>query len=495
MASIQMVPDEQIKITTNLVKIIGTNLRTGLGSIDRQLGSNATQIAELQAGTNHWNAAYTYMVTNRVYQDATNAVYTNWIGGILVRTNDWNAITNATNQIIELRNQTNYWNGGGTCSARVDQLEARTNVWNTAATNQSNISNRFEELEIRTNDWNYAYDVASSNEVHEYILYGLDSNTTINITGTVAYAVYRTSTTNSIRYFQCNYGDQIYTPMSTNIYVEMWAGGGGGNANISGVGYGGGGGAFISGYLSVTQGESLVIVVGAGGTYNASGAGTVVYGGGGAGLKGGDGGGRSAVRRGSIDLVTAGAGGGGFSQSTIYYNYSGGPGGISTGTNGNGVSLGYGGSQIAGGSGSLSGSLNSGGSKAGGTGGGAGGSGYYGGGAGTVSGGGGGSSLTNGFYQVGTCEGGTGYWPGGTNATYFNNILWPGFGGAYSTFNGHPGYVVIREEPFSHGTWIQQTPNIDYTLSMTFNSNTLQNIMTFHSTNGVASNFKIYYRD
>jgi hypothetical protein len=110
-------------------------------------------------------------------------------------------------------------------------------------------------------------------------------------------------------------GDQTYTVPAgvTKVQVRLWgAGGGGGNENNSSVG---GGGAYVIGYLDVTPGEVLTVMVGQGGLYNSTTNGTV-YGGGRA--SGGDnsgwGGGRSAICRGTPtvlanNIVVAGGGG------------------------------------------------------------------------------------------------------------------------------------------------------------------------------------------
>jgi hypothetical protein len=114
----------------------------------------------------------------------------------------------------------------------------------------------------------------------------------------------------------------------TNIGIKMWGAGGG-----AGNGFGGGGG-YSEGTLGVTPGEDLTIIVGEGG----GGAST-----------NGCGGGRSAVRRGTTELITAGAGGGAG-------HGDGGAGGGTAGEDGTGMhscggySHGLGGTQSAGGS-------------------------------------------------------------------------------------------------------------------------------------------------
>lgn len=92
--------------------------------------------------------------------------------------------------------------------------------------------------------------------------------------------------------------DQSYTVPTgvTSITVKLWGAGGGTF---------GGSGAFVTGSLAVTPGTTLTLIVGAGGSsfpFNS-------YGGGGSGNFG-SGGGRSGIRFGGVELVTAGAGGG-----------------------------------------------------------------------------------------------------------------------------------------------------------------------------------------
>ena len=109
-------------------------------------------------------------------------------------------------------------------------------------------------------------------------------------------------------------GSQTWNvPNNVNlIYVKLW-GAGGGSAWSTGDGPGGGGG-FVSGYLSVTPGSTLTIIVGQGGGAGGSGSATAnAYGGGGAGTTySGGGGGRSAIQiTAGVDAVTAGGGAGG----------------------------------------------------------------------------------------------------------------------------------------------------------------------------------------
>jgi hypothetical protein len=187
----------------------------------------------------------------------------------------------------------------------------------------------------------------------------------------------------------------------TSLSVTL-SGAGGGNGGFSGqpTAFGGFGG-FVSGILSVTPGQSLIVVVGQAGDRQVN---TATYGGGGGSALGGQGGGRSAIRNSAntVDLVTAGGGGGGNFGSAAAL---GGGGGGSTGGSGGSVfgrAGGGGGTQSAGGTGFEPGLQYIGGgsydqySGAGGGGGGGwygGGSGFYGG--SDRAGGGGGSAYTD----------------------------------------------------------------------------------------------------
>jgi hypothetical protein len=105
--------------------------------------------------------------------------------------------------------------------------------------------------------------------------------------------------------------DQSWTVPAgvTQIKVKLWGAGGAGGGDI--MPDCGGGGGFASAVLKVIPGESLTIIVGAGGL---PGKGPGAYGGGGAKAcgKSGRGGGRSAIRdETGMELITAGGGGGG----------------------------------------------------------------------------------------------------------------------------------------------------------------------------------------
>ena len=124
----------------------------------------------------------------------------------------------------------------------------------------------------------------------------------------------------------------VYSINITTMY------GGGGGANTSGTYSTPGKGGSVSGTLAVTPGETLTIMVGAGGGNTPSA--TTLYGGGaagnGTGQNGTNGGGRTAIRRAGVDVVTAG-GGGGSAAISAYGDNNAGNGGGTTGDNGGGT--------------------------------------------------------------------------------------------------------------------------------------------------------------
>jgi hypothetical protein len=269
------------------------------------------------------------------------------------------------------------------------------------------------------------------------------------------------STTDTFSFVTPNGADQSYT-VPANVYAVVayiWGAGGGGSVG----GTVGGAGAFAQVILPVTPGQTYTIIVGQGGTQTASGT----YGGGGLGYVGNAwaGGGRSAVRYGSADIVTLGAGGGTGQDSGStggIANWSplinGGAGYASTAAQNVSVVSGKGGTQTAGGAGgSAAGGLSSaynggaGGLNYGGVGGvspaptGGGGSGYYGGGGGGggpyyCTGGGGGSSLINNVIPItgGNSPNSQDQAPGTSSSFYTGNIATGGTTGA-----GGNGLVVL----------------------------------------------------
>jgi hypothetical protein len=278
-------------------------------------------------------------------------------------------------------------------------------------------------------------------------------------------------------------GQKFQVPSGiTTVTVELWGGGGGPGGGVSYYNQGGSG-AYAYGIITVTPGQVLTVIVGAGGSYNglyasypdggsAGGSGTTYEGGGG---------GRSAIQIvAGTDIICAGGGGGG------------GAGGGSNGAGGGGGAGAFGGSgsagMTAGGGGGGGGTQASGGAAgagggtaatagtaytgvgggSGGTntgkGGGGGGGGYYGGGGGgsngtnsTNGGGGGGSSWYNaGSVTSPSSIAGTSGAAGGTlpvpapnntAADYTGSSSYgPGAGGGVNTYiyPGGPGLVVIH---------------------------------------------------
>ena len=255
----------------------------------------------------------------------------------------------------------------------------------------------------------------------------------------------------------------VVPPKVAWLDVYVWGGGGGSVYSEGASGGAGGGGAFVSGRLPVTPGDTLRVMVGAGGPYMSPSIAvpTALYGGGGVGnhtlsVAGGCGGGRSALlTNAGSEVLVAGGGGGAGSGSTAP---PGGPGGVSVGLQGgaNGAaSRSNNGTSGGGGSttGSAGGAAGGGGGVAGGARkgadaaqdqGGAGGGGYYGGGAGGYGGaGGGGSSYVAPLVTPGTTSAGSGATPGGSSLplrTAWGSAYAPGAGGASS---GSPGLVVV----------------------------------------------------
>jgi hypothetical protein len=225
-------------------------------------------------------------------------------------------------------------------------------------------------------------------------------------------------------YFSPTSSTSIVVPAGcTQATVKLWGAGGA----HDGFGSNGGGGGYTAGMLDVVQGETLTIIVGQGGNWF-SGAATI--GGGGSALGAGDyagpGGGRSAIRRTGVELVTAGGGGG---ASTGNY---GGAGGGLVGQRGGGPGS-YGGTQSAGGcafpagTGPCGTAFQGAGVPAACGGGG----GYYGGGGGDFNGCGGGSGYVGGAVGA-TTTAGSGRFPPNTPGT--------GLGGSAT---GGNGLVVI----------------------------------------------------
>jgi len=252
----------------------------------------------------------------------------------------------------------------------------------------------------------------------------------------------------------------IVPTTTSSITVYMWGAGGGGYYPTQSYG---GAGCYLTGILPVTGGETLSVLVGQAGTIQfpaqtglatrfGGGGGIISTGGNGNAQFNGSGGGRSAIQRSSLDIVSAGAGGGCGTQAGSGNGHNGGTGSW-TGTGGNGADdkFGLGGTQTAGGA--------SQGNGLGGTAlvggradpwGGGGGGGFYGGGAGSDngsfgSGGGGGSSYT-GLLSNASGSNGTLNVAPATNSPYYVSGVAVGGTQALSG-NGGPGLVVITYFP------------------------------------------------
>lgn len=327
--------------------------------------------------------------------------------------------------------------------------------------------------------------------------------------GTGAYLKNSSSNVKGIVYYSG--ADQTYTVPSgaTSLNIKLW-GGGGGAGYLGGwtYGYDGGGGGYTTGDLSVSAGQTYAVMVGAGGNNGNSGNQNSNYGGGGPNCGGSDcryggqGGGRSAIRSGGADLLTAGGGGGGGASLTVAYGMEGGGGGGLSGHLGrydnSGQTFAGGGTQAAGGAaatgtnyGATAGSQYQGGRpntpySYGGSGGG----GWYGGGGGaytannSMAGGGGGSGYIGGtgisnattvaaINRVqanaedpdngGAGEGGGGISRGYTNGVNGRAVITPnttinhatpygptattGISGKARSFNGSSDYILIPASP------------------------------------------------
>jgi len=221
----------------------------------------------------------------------------------------------------------------------------------------------------------------------------------------------------------------------------IWGAAGSRATNITPI-RGGAGGA-TTGILTVTGGESLIAIIGQGGLSTTASIQSRAGGYGGSGSCSGDGssfsgrgGGRSAIRRTSTELATAGGGGG----ASYNAGSTGGVGGGTTGGSGVGQGTSGGGTQSAGGAGSLSGTAGS--AFQGGNGslyGGSGGGGLFGGGGGgNSSGGAGGSGFAGGTSAL-TSQGVGATPPLNTDPRY------PGGGvGTSNTNNDQAGHGFIH---------------------------------------------------
>jgi hypothetical protein len=272
--------------------------------------------------------------------------------------------------------------------------------------------------------------------------------------------------------------DQTYIVPAgvTSLTIKLWgAGGGGGHRGgwgVNGSGFSGGAGGFTVATLAVSPSQSLTVIVGGGGHGGNVNSTAASYGGGGRSCGGTDcvysaqGGGRSAIRSGSTELLTAGGGGGGgVRYQCAACECAGGAGGGYVGQSGMGGSLQYSGGRGAtinnggyGGSNMSSRNGINGGAFAGGYAGGTesygagGGGGYYGGGGGgyqsnsDMGGGGGGSGYIGGVGVTnGLMQGGDRANPGGSlDPHYVHGIAVGGLGYLQTTpLYGGNGRVVI----------------------------------------------------
>ena len=391
---------------------------------------------------------------------------------------DTNATTDCFSSIAStVSNDIGAHNGGAFFPGSIDSTRIYSREL-TAAEILSNYNSSNIEIQTRVGhlsspssgtweDWSPTTGETAIDDMDDYPLTGCTATGGTPIDGGRAFMF--TKTDRAV--YQFTDSDQKYTvpPGVTSIDVKMWGGGGGGgNAGGWTYGFTGGGGGYTEGTLTVTPGQVLTVMVGEGGT-NGSIANTLPsYGGGGRSCNtgsdcryGGQGGGRSAIRTGSSDIITAGGGGGGGSSRAANGQQGGGGGGNSgvTGTSYTAACGGVGGTQTAGGAGGTcanangtAGSQYTGGNPASNAYGGGGGGGYFGGGGGgygepnNMGGGGGGAGYIGGAGGV-TVSGGittaaSGATPG--NSSDPDNAR-TGTGGA-AAGNGAPGRVVITPQ-------------------------------------------------
>ena len=137
-------------------------------------------------------------------------------------------------------------------------------------------------------------------------IYALDSASSGPALSQLVFQTVPTNASSFSSTFSYTGANQTFTVPAgvTTISVTLWGAGGSG----SGVGGIGGAGAFIQGTLSVTPGQTLILVVGQGGVYNSGGS---TYGGGGGNLGYGNaGGGRSAIQTTIAATITTATGSG-----------------------------------------------------------------------------------------------------------------------------------------------------------------------------------------
>lgn len=253
---------------------------------------------------------------------------------------------------------------------------------------------------------------------------------------------------------------QTFTvPVGCNlIKVKIWgAGGAGGLLTLKGAA-----GGFTTGFMNVTPGQVLYLIVGGAGTfYIPSGKGGGGFGGGGnAGSSGGGGTGggggysgifsNSSIIQANALLIAGGGGGGGWTDGGTPIGTDGGPGGGLSGVASPNLGTWYGiggggGTALAGGASgggtAIAGSAFQGGYGSPNADGGGGGGGYFGGGGGYYNGGGGGGSayiaagIVDGFSYAGSAQ----TPPNISDALYVNGV---GRGGASQSSGGN-GLIII----------------------------------------------------
>lgn len=269
----------------------------------------------------------------------------------------------------------------------------------------------------------------------------------------------------------CVHGKRIFTytgsdqtfNVPTNcasITMKLWGGGGAGDG-----GYPGGGGGFVTGQLVATETKSLpaalTIIVGAGGNWHTDPKG--VYGGGGPTVNLGvyghwgwtTGAGRSAIRIGTTEILTAGGGGGGTGWAAVQYpnindNYGvaqygcGGAGGGLIGEDGLcGHANGGGGTQTVGGSGQS----------------------------------GAGQQFVGGQSWIGIGSGGGGYY-GGAAGGVWGQLVDGGGGGGSSYFGGSNDHSIVAGSTIGgHGSQPGNTLDLDYIPGIAIGSGTDPSIL------------------
>jgi len=276
-----------------------------------------------------------------------------------------------------------------------------------------------------------------SNPISSYQIYIADETTTLQRLSTYNTLTIEQAGATALAFYYTGANQSYTVPAGIySIYVQM-SGAGGGPGSSGGTG---GRGGLTYGYLAVTPGQVLTLLIGQGGS-TSTGGGTVGGGGNGStanSYTGGQGGGRTAIIISGADYVVAGGGGGAGSGNGSQTN-GGDGGGLTGGTGANaGGTAGTGGTQTNGGTGFNAGTNGVGGNGNGNqTGGGGGGGGYY---------GGGGASGGNAIGKSSAGGGGSGFIANLTSGTTIQG------GGVASGANG---YIVIQTGPIRSGNYLE----------------------------------------